>query len=153
MQDFRGEMQHSPVAAGIAPDHLFTHIAVSPPGADVDHAPVPIAFSQFNHGGFSVYGTEGQAYPQIYQVLAAQPGLRWGVSEGSNLYPPNALPGGSGRPDEPMADYLAQAYREGATYVNLFGWQAKGTPFRSVLVDPAAIKAYRAFLEPGPLPP
>jgi hypothetical protein len=135
------------VAAGIDPNKLYTHIATVPPGTDDNHAPLSVGFNSDCHAGFTAYGSEGASFPQIYQALVAEGAQPWGVSEGSNIYPPNAQPTGSGLPDLPMAQYLAGAYNHGATYVNLFGWQATGTPFYNVLVDPSAIKTYRKFLK------
>jgi hypothetical protein len=135
------------VAAGIDPNKLYTHIATFPPGDDNNHAPLGVAFNNVSHAGFTAYGSSGESFPQIYEALAAEGASQWGVSEGSNIYPPNAQPGGSGLPDLPMTQYLAQAYNHGATYVNLLGWQATGTPFYSVLTGPTAIHAYRKFLK------
>ncbi|HKV40561.1 MAG TPA: hypothetical protein VJX67_15215, partial [Blastocatellia bacterium] len=135
------------VAAGIDPGKLHTHLATFPLGAANSHAPLVAAFNPFSHAGFTAYGSSGESFPQIYEAVAAENANQWGVSEGSNIYPPSALPGHSGLPDLPMDQYLAQAYNHGATYVNLLGWQATGTAFYIVLTDPAAIRAYRRFLK------
>jgi hypothetical protein len=50
-----------------------------------------------------------------------------------------------------METYLARCFNHGATLVNVFGWGIGGTiapdnPFRVAAEEPAALDAYRKFL-------
>ncbi len=104
-----------------------------------------VAFVANSRPGFSTYPGVGQ-FDQIQEERALHAMPAWASAEGANSL--GGAPGDSGMS---METYLARCFNPGATLVDVFGWGIGGTfvtnnPYRLATEDPAALDAYRKFL-------
>jgi len=162
VREFVALWAQSLVEAGIPKDKIYSHIAfmseslyrlaryVSPDKMAASYleainaTPPEVAFSPFNHPGFSTYPQPGHL-DQLRDELARQGNPPWASSEGTAIPPEVAAQGGPGRS---MEGYLGNLFNHGARLVNIFGWGVgdQGNPFRKVAEADASVVAYRKFL-------
>jgi hypothetical protein len=167
VREFVALWAQSLVNAGIPKDKIYSHIAfkseslfrltryVSPGKTPASYleainaTPPAVAFTPFNHPGFSTYPQAGHLY-QLRDELARQGNPPWASSEGTPMPPELAEQGGQGRD---MEGYLGNLFNHGARLVNIFGWGVgdAGNPFRKMAEADASVVAYRKFLTGGVL--
>jgi hypothetical protein len=163
VREFVAFWGQSLVNAGIPKDKIYSHIAfmseslfrltrrVNPDKMPASYleainaTPPAVAFSPFNHPGFSTYPQPGHL-DQLRDELVRQGSPPWASSEGTPMPPELAEQGGQARN---MEGYLGNLFNHGARLVNIFGWGVgdKGNPFRKVAEADASVVAYRKFLQ------
>jgi hypothetical protein len=163
VREFVAFWAQSLVEAGIPKDKIYSHIAFmseslyrlarrfSPEQTPASYleainaTPPSVAFSPFNHPGFSTYPQPGHL-DQLQDELARHGNPPWASSEGTAIDPAVAEQGGPGLD---MEGYLGNLFNHGARLVNLFGWAVGGedNPFRKAAEADASVAAYRKFLK------
>ncbi|MGA3238064.1 MAG: hypothetical protein ABSG03_17370 [Bryobacteraceae bacterium] len=163
VREFVALWAQSLAEAGIPKDKIYSHIAfmsesqyrlarrVRPDQTAASYleainaTPPEVAFSPFNHPGFSTYPQPGHL-EQLRDELAKHGNPPWASSEGTAIDPAVAEQSGPGRN---MEGYLGNLFNHGARLVNIFGWGVgdQGNPFRKVAEEDASVAAYRKFLK------
>lgn len=133
--------------AGVPATRIYTHVfpdadEYTPPGAPIAHAPSWVAFNNFSHAGFSIYG--GGTLPHIISVVTARGNLHWAMSEGTNVYTPAV--GVCTSPTFTWQQYLDAMFGHGASLVNIFAWTDTGSCYGKATRSLEAIAAYKKFL-------
>jgi hypothetical protein len=129
--------------AGVPPSRLYTHIAASAQGAQLDftNAPIPVAFIASARPGWTTYplGALGASFQPLLTALAAHGNPHWGGTEAAPFTPAGPVD---------AYEYLREHYAAGATVVvmNTGATGSLGEVLENAVYGPAAIAAYQRFL-------
>jgi len=173
--DFIAFWARSLVKAGVPEGKVYSHIAfmsdslhklagrtnpsrvLAPYLQTINFSPPEAAFNAFCVPGLSTYPQTGHL--EQWQVELTKHGNPpWASCEGTAMDPGQAERNGKG---VDMEGYLGNLFNHGARLVNIFGWGVgdRNNPFRRAAGKPAALAAYRKFLNgealaeaPWPIP-
>jgi len=129
--------------AGVPSSRLYTHIAASAQGPQLEftNAPIPMAFIRSARPGWTTYpwGPLEASFQPLLMALAANGNPHWGGTEAAPFDGTQAID---------AYDYLRRFYGAGATVVvmNAGATGSLGGALESAVYGPAAIAAYQRFL-------
>jgi hypothetical protein len=140
--------------AGIPTAKMYTHIAagagvIGSPMVEFTNAPIEIAFNDYSRPGWTTYpvGPLRNDFEALYAELERHGNPHWASTEAS----PTMGPSG-GKHALTTKDYLARHFDYGATVI-VFNTGATSKELSKSLTEGVwgdhAVKAYRAFLNPG----